>query len=217
MSRIPKIGEKLHFFDNGKLQNNRHYIAECVKILTPEEAKNYKLSTGDSLYNQWKYEYEEFKMFYKHSTDYFIGCSIPEYVDYTVWFVRSYYDDNWIMLDIYDDLTCGILDTDYELYKKGMYLFGEDYYTETLGPIKDDYCSYSNAKNFLEDSEKYDNICYYLDETEPYRVSIDGFNNITLILFDEKCQFKSYYYMSLEQFFERCKWTDGSFCGKKIK
>lgn len=132
MSRIPKIGEKLHFFDNGKLQNNRHYIAECVKILIPEEAKNYKLSTGDSLYNQWKYEYKEFKEFYKHSTDYFIGCIIPNYFDSIVWFVRSYYDDNWIILDIYDDLICGILDTDYELYKKGMYLFGEDYYTETF-------------------------------------------------------------------------------------
>ena len=39
MSMIPKIGEKYHFFDDGKLQNNRHYIAECVKILTPEEAQ----------------------------------------------------------------------------------------------------------------------------------------------------------------------------------
>ena len=58
-ARVPQVGEKLHFFDDGKLQNNRHYIAECTKILTPEEAKNYNLSTGDSLYNQWKYEYEE--------------------------------------------------------------------------------------------------------------------------------------------------------------
>lgn len=132
MSRIPKIGEKLHFFDDGKLQNNRHYIAECVKILTPEEAKNYKLSTGDSLYNQWKYEYEEFKEFYKHSTDYFIGCIIPNYFDSIVWFVRSYYDNNWVMLDICDDLICGILDTDNNLYNKGIELFGEDYYTETF-------------------------------------------------------------------------------------
>lgn len=54
MSSIPKIGEKYHFFDDGKLQNNRHYIAECVKILTPEEAKHYKLFGVTSLYEYWK-------------------------------------------------------------------------------------------------------------------------------------------------------------------
>ena len=109
MSRIPKIGEKLHFFDDGKLQNNRHYIAECVKILTPEEAKNYKLSTGDSLYNQWKYEYKEFKEFYKHSTDYFIGCYIPRYDNHLIWFARTKYG-TWFSMDIQSNWHGGLLD-----------------------------------------------------------------------------------------------------------
>ena len=117
MSRIPKIGEKLHFFDDGKLQNNRHYIAECVKILTPEEARNYKLSETISLYEYWKNACKIYGEFYKNSTDYFIGCTIPSYFDSIVWFVRDY-GNYWTVLDIQDDLIAGILDTDDELYKK---------------------------------------------------------------------------------------------------
>lgn len=216
MSNIPKIGEKCHFFDDGKLQNNRHYIAECAKILTPEEAKYYKLSEIISLYEYWKNAYKIYGGFYKSSTDYFIGCIIPNYFDSIVWFVRDY-DNYWTILDIQDNWIAGILDTDNELYKKGINLFGEDYYTETFKPIKDDYRSYNNAEEFLADSAKYGANCYYLDENKPYKISINSFNCIILMLFDEKCQFKSYGYLSFEQFFERCKWPDGSFCGKKIK
>lgn len=147
MSSIPKIGEKYHFFDDGKLQNNRHYIAECVKILTPEEAKHYKLSGITSLYEYWKSAYKIYKGFYKKSTDYFIGCTIPNYFDSIVWFVRNP-DNYWTILDIQDDWIAGILDTDNKLYKKGINLFGKDYYTEAFKPIKDDYCPYNNEKNF---------------------------------------------------------------------
>ena len=124
-ARVPQVGEKLHFFDDGKLQNNRHYIAECVKILTPEEAKNYKLSEVNTLYEYRENAYKVFKEFYKSSTDYFLGCTIPNYFDSIVWFVRNP-DNDWTILDIQDDWIAGILDTDNELYKKGIELFGED-------------------------------------------------------------------------------------------
>ena len=40
MEPIPKVGDKHNFFDDGKLRESRHYIAEVLEVITPEEAKN---------------------------------------------------------------------------------------------------------------------------------------------------------------------------------
>ena len=43
MEPIPKVGDKHNFFDDGKLRESRHYIAEVLEVITPEEAKNVQI------------------------------------------------------------------------------------------------------------------------------------------------------------------------------
>ena len=38
-TRVPQVGEKLHFFDDGKVSDCRHYMAVVTHVLTPEQAK----------------------------------------------------------------------------------------------------------------------------------------------------------------------------------
>ena len=44
MEPVPKIGDKHHFFDDGKMNESRHYIAEVLSVITPEEANRLKPS-----------------------------------------------------------------------------------------------------------------------------------------------------------------------------
>lgn len=48
MEPIPKVGDKHNFFDDGKLRESRHYVAEVLEVITPEEAKNVQI-IGKSL------------------------------------------------------------------------------------------------------------------------------------------------------------------------
>lgn len=51
MEAVPKIGDKHHFFDDGKKRESRHHIAEVLEVITPDEAKNVML-------NRQEYSYE---------------------------------------------------------------------------------------------------------------------------------------------------------------
>lgn len=64
MEPVPKIGDKHHFFDDGKIRESRHFIAEVLSVITPEEAKQIKLARTEyykdepytftqSLYERW--------------------------------------------------------------------------------------------------------------------------------------------------------------------
>ena len=42
MEPVPNIGDKHHFFDDGKMKESRHFIAEVLSVITPKEAKQTK-------------------------------------------------------------------------------------------------------------------------------------------------------------------------------
>lgn len=86
---IPIIGNKYHFFDDGKLSRSRHYTAIVEGIYTPKYIrKNYP-----RVYACWKgqakEDFERFTNIHAYDTDYFIKCRIPDYDKHYIWFSRS--------------------------------------------------------------------------------------------------------------------------------
>lgn len=150
---IPKIGNSYHFFDDGKIKESRHYIATVLDIVTPEQTKNIMFSRADdevsfeiSLYEIWRNEIDDhrqstnFKVIaagvsmevgapwlYAEETDYFIKCSIPEYDENDVWFVRTV-NGGWFSLDTNSWWMSGELDVDGRLFNNMM----KDYETTTV-------------------------------------------------------------------------------------
>lgn len=139
MEQVPVIGEQYHFFDDGKIRESRHYIATVLDIITPEQTKDIYINrqwedTPVSLYTIWREEIDRhrqgntFKVLtsgsmefgapwlYTEETDYFIKCSIPDYDENDVWFVRTV-DDGWFSLDTVNTWMGGRLDVSGERFK----------------------------------------------------------------------------------------------------
>lgn len=142
---IPKIGSSYHFFDDGKIRESRHYIATVLDVITPEQTKNIMFSRVDdevsfeiSLYEIWRNEIDDhrqstnFKVIaagasmevgapwlYAEETDYFVKCSIPEYDENDVWFVRTV-NGGWFSLDTNSWWMSGELDIDGQLFNNMM-------------------------------------------------------------------------------------------------
>lgn len=139
--RIPKVGEKLKFFDDGKISTSRMYDAEVVAIHKPEDAKSitFTVKTNDgektiNLYDRWKEEIDSHRQekgfvvlngidttpgapwLYAEETDAFIECSIPKYDENNIWFVRTV-RGGWFSIDIQSWWQSGELDTDGKLYE----------------------------------------------------------------------------------------------------
>ena len=153
LKHIPKIGSSYHFFDDGKIKESRHYIATVLDVITPEQTKNIMFSRADdevsfeiSLYEIWRNEIDghrqdtNFKVIaagasmevgapwlYAEETDYFIKCSIPEYDENDVWFVRTV-NGGWFSLDTNSWWMSGELDVDGRLFNNMM----KDYETTTV-------------------------------------------------------------------------------------
>mgnify|MGYP003436457724 CR=1 FL=1 len=51
IARVPQVGEKLHFFDDGKISDSRHYMAVVTHVLTPEQAKQINLIRDIATFN----------------------------------------------------------------------------------------------------------------------------------------------------------------------
>lgn len=150
---VPKIGSSYHFFDDGKIKESRHYIATVLDVIAPEQTKNIMFSRADdevsfeiSLYEIWRNEIDDhrqstnFKVIaagvsmevdapwlYAEETDYFIKCSIPEYDENDVWFVRTV-NGGWFSLDTNSWWMTGELDVDGQLFNNMM----KDYETTTV-------------------------------------------------------------------------------------
>lgn len=150
---VPKIGSSYHFFDDGKIKESRHYIATVLDVIAPEQTKNIMFSRADdevsfeiSLYEIWRNEIDDhrqstnFKVIaagvsmevgapwlYAEETDYFIKCSIPEYDENDVWFVRTV-NGGWFSLDTNSWWMSGELDVDGQLFNNMM----KDYETTTV-------------------------------------------------------------------------------------
>lgn len=136
--KVPVIGKQYHFFDDGKISHSRHYMATVVDIISPEQAKDIKMNYQGmnilvSLYTIWREEIDRhrqtgnFKVFtnrsmdvgepwlYDEETDYFVKCSIPEYDENDIWFVRTI-NGGWFSLDTVNTWMAGRLDVSGKLF-----------------------------------------------------------------------------------------------------
>ena len=130
LARIPEVGEKLHFFDDGKSGDSRHYFAIVTHVLTPEQARRVytdsrtfcelndieKLEKGLTLLDIHDCEVKNCDWIYAPETDYFIGCAIPEFDDHILWFVRTK-DGYWFSMNIQSCWQGGFLDVTGEKYQ----------------------------------------------------------------------------------------------------
>lgn len=153
---VPQIGHEYHFFDDGKVTLSRHSIAKVVDIITPEQAKHipieyihneYLEKPITNLYDVWKAEIDSHRQttsfrvingsdtkpgspwLYSEETDFFVKCTIPDYDDNDVWFVRTV-RGKWFSLNTVGTWMGGLLDVtgvEYDwLVKYYKEEFGED-------------------------------------------------------------------------------------------
>ena len=136
MIEVPQVGQIYHFFDDGKMSKNRHYKAECLEVITSEEAKKVLLEfsvdgSSDiqkvSLYNIWKDNVKKYDRMYAEKTDYFVRCRVPEFDENDLWFVRTI-NNRWFSMDIQSCWQTGLLDVGNDMYEQGVKYFGEEYY-----------------------------------------------------------------------------------------
>lgn len=143
---LPIIGQQYHFFDDGKISYSRHSMATVLDIITPTQAKlvlinKYHWDENDSsiqklipLYDIWREEIDAHRQginftvhngsstkpgapwLYAEDTDYFIKCSIPEYDDEDIWFVRMT-NGGWFSMNTVKSWMTGELDVTGELYE----------------------------------------------------------------------------------------------------
>lgn len=132
---LPKVGQIYKFYDKGKVNYTRQFDAKVIRIISKEQSTSitFPLYVGyngeyttyidndnpvkeasKSLYDVWKDEQYEWDNIYLKNNDYFVECSIPEYDDNTIWFVRGA-DDSWCSLNIQSDWQYGCLDVDNKL------------------------------------------------------------------------------------------------------
>lgn len=146
MQEVPKVGNKHHFFDDGKMSDSRHYIAEVIEVITPEDAKNIEITLNDgvdsltyTLYQLWEDEVNEHRQgehpcilvdkehtkpyapwLYEETTDFLVKCSIPDYEKDFVWFARTI-DGGWFSFNTTNTWMSGRLkplEFDWEQYKE---------------------------------------------------------------------------------------------------
>lgn len=131
MKRIPQVGEKLHFFDDGKISDGRHYMAVVTHILTKE--RTYEIYLGiaeyDNLIDIWKEKIAKHSSVFAKDTDYFIGCAIPQFDNNILWFACTK-DGGWFSMSIQNCWQGGELDVDGEYYQS---MIDEGYeFSETI-------------------------------------------------------------------------------------
>ena len=138
MITIPQIGKAYKFYDDGK--PSREYDAIVKRIISKTDAKTImfkarldedgELSTyyynkeldnkytfEKSLFDIWRDEVKGTNWLLAENTDYLIECSIPDYDEYPIWFVRTRTND-WFSLNIQSDWQGGLLDTDGMMAKR---------------------------------------------------------------------------------------------------
>lgn len=125
---VPKVGQILHFFDDGKSGDSRHYLAVVTHVLKPEQMKklHWVPSDHDVYYDGeppkdwlaiWEYNKKEYSWIFAEETDFFVGCAIPEYDDHILWFARVK-DGSWFSMDAQSCWQGGFLDVTGEKYQR---------------------------------------------------------------------------------------------------
>lgn len=127
MERVPKVGEILDFYDDGKISNSRHFRGIVCKVVPFKEAslesilfmEYYNDSTNYkppyTLHDIWEMNKKDSDI-HEKETDYFIGVAMPEYDEHIIWFARST-NGGWFSIDIQNFWQGGRLDVDGKLTK----------------------------------------------------------------------------------------------------
>lgn len=154
---LPIVGQKYHFWDDGKTSTSRHYICKCERIVTSEEAKsiivtvpewNFDFNENEfndiSLYDHWKIEVYNHDWLYAEDTDYFVECSCPKYDEDNLWFIRTK-DGGWFSMNVQNSWQGGRLDIDGKIFE------------DIINEIKEHSEYYSKPELIIEayNNEKY--------------------------------------------------------------
>lgn len=128
LNDLPTIGEFYHFWDDGKVSVNRHYICRVERILSHSEAKtevvyrhewddvrNELLRLKNTLYDVWKEESAHCDWLFAENTDYFIEISCPNYDENKLWCVRTK-EGGWFSMDIQTSWQGGRLDVGSKIF-----------------------------------------------------------------------------------------------------
>lgn len=107
--RIPNVGEKFMFFDDGKVRYSRMYQAEVLKIYSFEDTPNFVKEALNNNDCDWLFIKDNKTGKYK--SDVFIECNIPKYDDNHIWFARTQ-DGGFFSIDIQSSWQGGRLDVD---------------------------------------------------------------------------------------------------------
>lgn len=129
LKRIPEVGEELHFFDDGKMSQSRHYIATVLQVIKYEDAMSIAVPmrewsddgnetwlTITPIVDIFDIEKHNADWLYAETTDYFIEISVPEFDDDNLWCVRTK-SGGWFSMDIQSGWQAGLLDTDGSIYQ----------------------------------------------------------------------------------------------------
>lgn len=101
---IPEVGKQYWFFDDGKITHSRLYQATVLEVLDEDKVpENIKEKIKENRANcDW---------IYSPFTDKVIRCSIKDYDDNDIWFIRTK-DDGWFSIDVNSFWQSGTLDVD---------------------------------------------------------------------------------------------------------
>ena len=107
LARVPEVGERIKFFDDGKTGYNRRYWATVLEIIPAEIVK----TDNHKLYKGWKTAAKDCYWLYAKETDFFIKADVEEYDEDPCYFVRTIQGD-WFSIDYPHDWMGGLLDID---------------------------------------------------------------------------------------------------------
>lgn len=104
---IPEVGKNYWFFDDGKITHSRLYQAKVLEVLDPDKVPDFVKEA--IVQNR-----EDADWIFKDTTDKVIRCSIKDYDENDIWFIRTK-EDGWFSLDIQSSWQGGCLDVDNHL------------------------------------------------------------------------------------------------------
>lgn len=152
LKRVPKIGEILPAFDDGKIRPSRLFETEIIDIIPFEEAndievygidKDFTEATGDVIYRDdinlieaWMIEKKDIYWLFADETDYFIRARVVGDVEEDQWFARTKYG-GWFSMQIANYMVGAELDSDMSLFNE--WADPDHYHNPTYWELKDKF------------------------------------------------------------------------------
>lgn len=153
-----KVGDKYHFFDDGKIHIGRHHIATVTDVVKKEDFKE----KNNYIYKSWEEQKEECEWVYADDTDYFVICDIPDYDEDPIYFVRTR-DGGWFSIDNESGWQAGRLDVEKFRFEHLTTSFGITY-TDEFDISTYKYDSY--AIDAINGPKTYKTYSFWINDSE---------------------------------------------------